>query len=513
MRPTITKPFVAMPMFDQKRDDKHWDDECLTLLCSFAPDSVKQLCTLGKKLSVKMLREYCKAVGLYVPAITLRADLRRDPRRNATTTVHLAGNYGNTEQDTGRPTAGQRSFHLGPGERVLGGQLTFAYPERFTGKPVQYREPDTSEMLYQFRLGLEAAHGAAGARAELADTLPGVAASTPAAPPARSHEAGLHTDAAAAGSSLHGSLRQALAGPRAQTAPSGSSRERMRQQQSLAHQQGRKTLYWDGRAHHVADIAHSASDLRARSPVKSVTDWSKKQLVHRDLEPGPFLGAVETPAAQGVHLVGGKHRLMPAYAPSGLSKEEGLVPRRSTVAVAAKPGEQSEEAPPIESLPTGVRGAAPTSNIAETGGVWRTGSVAPRSNTLGMSAESVARHTLADRAATQSHLASSMHVGKPNLLLTPSAHETTRLSLRRPMTSAGRCGWQVKAAVWVKKMRVDRGTVHVARAVGPGHYQVDDSLRPRYVVPDLVNTQLKPYVTPYARDSLPSIVNESKSSS
>ncbi|KAJ9530534.1 hypothetical protein QJQ45_012529 [Haematococcus lacustris] len=77
MRPSITKPFVSMPMFDQKRDDKHWDDECLTLLCSFAPDSVKQLCTLGKKLSVKMLNEYCsKAVGLYVPTGTLRADLR-----------------------------------------------------------------------------------------------------------------------------------------------------------------------------------------------------------------------------------------------------------------------------------------------------------------------------------------------------------------------------------------------------------------------------------------------------
>ncbi|KAJ9534314.1 hypothetical protein QJQ45_007018 [Haematococcus lacustris] len=74
--PSITKPFEAMPMFDQKRDDKHWDDECLTLLCSFAPDSVKQLCTLGKKLSVKMLNEYCKAVGLCVPANTLRADLR-----------------------------------------------------------------------------------------------------------------------------------------------------------------------------------------------------------------------------------------------------------------------------------------------------------------------------------------------------------------------------------------------------------------------------------------------------
>ncbi|KAJ9523154.1 hypothetical protein QJQ45_023958 [Haematococcus lacustris] len=40
------------------------------------PYSVMQLCTLGKKLSVKMLNEYCKAVGLCVPANTLRADLR-----------------------------------------------------------------------------------------------------------------------------------------------------------------------------------------------------------------------------------------------------------------------------------------------------------------------------------------------------------------------------------------------------------------------------------------------------
>ncbi|KAJ9520749.1 hypothetical protein QJQ45_007616 [Haematococcus lacustris] len=75
-KPSIAKPFVAMPMFDQKRDDKHWDDGCLTLLCTFAPHSMKQLCTLGKKLGVKILNEYCKAVGLYVPAGTLRADLR-----------------------------------------------------------------------------------------------------------------------------------------------------------------------------------------------------------------------------------------------------------------------------------------------------------------------------------------------------------------------------------------------------------------------------------------------------
>ncbi|KAJ9523335.1 hypothetical protein QJQ45_005380 [Haematococcus lacustris] len=42
----------------------------------WATASVMQLCTLSKKLSVKMLNEYCKAVGLCVPANTLRADLR-----------------------------------------------------------------------------------------------------------------------------------------------------------------------------------------------------------------------------------------------------------------------------------------------------------------------------------------------------------------------------------------------------------------------------------------------------
>ncbi|KAJ9505846.1 hypothetical protein QJQ45_010644 [Haematococcus lacustris] len=59
----------------EKRDDKHWDDECLTLLCSFAPDSVMQLCTLGKKLSVKMLNEYCKAVGLSSHPLTMDSSL------------------------------------------------------------------------------------------------------------------------------------------------------------------------------------------------------------------------------------------------------------------------------------------------------------------------------------------------------------------------------------------------------------------------------------------------------
>ncbi|KAJ9519052.1 hypothetical protein QJQ45_003525 [Haematococcus lacustris] len=55
------------------------DDEELTAGPRLRPGKkvrVMQLCTLGKKLSVKMLNEYCKAVGLHVPANTLRADLR-----------------------------------------------------------------------------------------------------------------------------------------------------------------------------------------------------------------------------------------------------------------------------------------------------------------------------------------------------------------------------------------------------------------------------------------------------
>ncbi|KAJ9528237.1 hypothetical protein QJQ45_014342 [Haematococcus lacustris] len=66
---------------------EHWHAQQIGILVACAyfknrgptmsrPYSVKQLCTLGKKLSVKMLNEYCKAVGLYVPANTLRADLR-----------------------------------------------------------------------------------------------------------------------------------------------------------------------------------------------------------------------------------------------------------------------------------------------------------------------------------------------------------------------------------------------------------------------------------------------------
>jgi hypothetical protein len=39
------------------------------------------------------------------------------------------------------------------------------------------------------------------------------------------------------------------------------------------------------------------------------------------------------------------------------------------------------------------------------------------------------------REATQSHLSASMHVGRPSRQMSPFEHTTTRLSLRRPVTS------------------------------------------------------------------------------
>jgi hypothetical protein len=67
---------------------------------------------------------------------------------------------------------------------------------------------------------------------------------------------------------------------------------------------------------------------------------------------------------------------------------------------------------------------------------------------------------------------------------------------RRP--PGPRSGWQVKAAVWVKKMHVDRGAVPVARPLPKsGKIVVVDSLRPQYVVPDLKDCKLRPYVAHY----------------
>lgn len=58
-----------------------------------------------------------------------------------------------------------------------------------------------------------------------------------------------------------------------------------------------------------------------------------------------------------------------------------------------------------------------------------------------------------------------------------------------------RHGWQADAAAWVKKTHVPRGDVKVGLHTNDGRFVILDSLRPRYVVPDLTDCKLKPYVT------------------
>lgn len=59
-----------------------------------------------------------------------------------------------------------------------------------------------------------------------------------------------------------------------------------------------------------------------------------------------------------------------------------------------------------------------------------------------------------------------------------------------------RQGWQAKAASWVKKMHVNRGHVDIGSIRG-GKYVVDEALLPKFVVPDLKDFSLRPYVVKY----------------
>ena len=79
----------------------------------------------------------------------------------------------------------------------------------------------------------------------------------------------------------------------------------------------------------------------------------------------------------------------------------------------------------------------------------------------------------------------------------PSKEAVAELIKQHTQKQQGlRKGWQVKAATWVKKMHVDRGDVKVG-VMKNGRFQVLDSLRPRYLVPDLNGCELKPYVQEY----------------
>lgn len=86
-----------------------------------------------------------------------------------------------------------------------------------------------------------------------------------------------------------------------------------------------------------------------------------------------------------------------------------------------------------------------------------------------------------------------------------AASVLTREQLLRSISKGYRCrglrrGWQVAAAAWVKKAHVDRGDRKVGLHDAQGRFHIIEDLRPRYVVPDLSATALRPYVAHYKAD-------------
>jgi hypothetical protein len=59
-----------------------------------------------------------------------------------------------------RPSEEHRKEHLGPGVRLVGGQLQYSYPERYTGKIKMDRSLDPGEILKEWQAGTLKAPGA-----------------------------------------------------------------------------------------------------------------------------------------------------------------------------------------------------------------------------------------------------------------------------------------------------------------------------------------------------------------
>ena len=155
-----------------------------------------------------------------------------------------------------RRCVGVRSHHFGPGMKVVGGQLTYAYEERSGGKVKVGKSLDPSEILKEYL------------RPKRPTTAPD---SDPAS------------------------------GSKGATGRPSTSYEPRNKANSPA---VAKVVYWDGMRHHVLEKPQVAGS----SDGKQVEAWQPPHLEHRDVEPGPLLGVRETGGAPGTALIGSKHR-------------------------------------------------------------------------------------------------------------------------------------------------------------------------------------------------------------
>ncbi|KAF5832582.1 hypothetical protein DUNSADRAFT_11482 [Dunaliella salina] len=205
------------------------------------------------------------------------SNVRRDPRKNSTTAFHLKGRGGELDH-TGRPLGDQRTFFLGPGPLIVGGQMRYSYPEKSTGKVKLDQSLDPREILNTYGRGMLSKEGQ-GDTLETAASSGRFKSRPSTAPTGRR-----------SWSSEGGSLR-----PRAADVP--------------------KAIWNDGRGVHVLEGVSPIMSPTGR-PGDLQTSWTPPRVQHKHLEQtnGANLGQVEMPGGSGTKVIGSKTRYIPLTA-------------------------------------------------------------------------------------------------------------------------------------------------------------------------------------------------------
>eukprot|EP00798_Chlamydomonas_sp_ICE-L_P023435 gene23435-30720_t len=338
----------------------------------------------------------------------------KDPRKTSTVSMHQPTNF----DATGR-CPGVKSHHFGPGMKVVGGELKYAYEER---PAVRAPVDDMNKLSKQYH--------------SLPDTLR--------APKLYSTHASLDT-------------RRPMTtwGTGVDTNPTSTSGRPATTMNTTTTGTGKATankklVYWDGTKHIIAKNIGNSKEFQ--SP----------HLTSKDVEPGTFFGVRETPGSDPTKIVGSMHRRMP--------DEEGLP--LQTGDVAGQPTMRSRNMGNTRTA-TGVYSSNGTFNCKN---ALQHSWVGPMTGKLGVApyapthllrsfgpGEDLDERSLRSYASTknmghkdyenncqqldfldcwektESHLNSSVLLGRPSKLMTPYEHSTTRLSMRRTTVSDALC--------------------------------------------------------------------------
>lgn len=304
--------------------------------------------------------------------------LRRDPRKNSTTTMHLASAYGALDRHTGRPVAGQQSFYMGPAQRVVGGELRWIQPDA-PARPKVTKTQDTNELLRQYTAMLSAHPGG------LEDL----------------HQQTSQQDQRAISAETQGDKamdpfeRAALwsQARRAQTAPTGTTRRDYRQAPSNT----RPLVYWDGKSQRVIEPApghEGPVGLQEEQLGWSRTEAELQKTVHTSNGTGGLMGRSTGLMTTARNPLGTTSKQQFGLTPAALA-QYSLADSIRTYGMVFKPIGHKD----YEAIAHNMEGLNSWEN-------------------------------------TQSDLSSSVALGKPSRLMGPWEHTTSKLSLRRP-TSTG----------------------------------------------------------------------------